>query len=1373
MRIVFRSSLVIALLILVSFPLAAQWFGPPKPTPTLFPTRLGLEAKWEQFESERVTPQKLSAIIAEDPDGAMLVGWGATRQTSVWAAMQRRVTSDPLALEALRDAGDGPAKALLANVETTAEIQPIARNYPWADAVHRAWVRAGDRELRRGHYGFAQRCFHDVLLWSGDAKLKNRAQVGLWLTLTHDPQKNAIEAAFQGADLEARYAWLGEELSAKEIRSRLFALETEPSSIELKDIETQELEVPGIAGCGQQPVACADGAVVAGPNLLAWYDKNSTKPIWTLVNSQKPSTELAAMLSPGPFLPALAKGRIFTRWGVRSVAKSQDNLRGQPFPIRPIPQPGRPAEVPEVKVLSDVVAFDARTGTPVWSTAGNVAWRDLSPVTDPTWSDGRIYVLALVNAEEYSPVFLICLDADSGAMLWKRELVRTHTIGNGVAQDVVHQGNAVTVADGFVYCLTNVGVVACCDARDGMIEWEQTYPQAMPALARQGSAPAVAGANVIFLPRDSTSVLAVERSSGEVKWLNADTGAQRIIGVVNGRAYLVDARNIDAIDTSSGKKRWSKLLPSSLDAGAALVGRFVCAGSRKKLYRINTEDGSIDDEQDVGGLGNPNGMIVQAHALIGTRQTGEARAPSEPDLGGLADKAARVIHRSDSTFRMNGSPADWEPHKTFKCEGSKVITERKVVVTHDDVNLYVGIAASQADKKLRPSRLDVSAVINKKPEHWAILMGPGGQATWEARGGAVPAGATARVQLDPLGESVTFTLSIPIEALYRDAPATATDRLGLHLALSFSEPDVAYPLIESSENLFLSHLTRKQETETLDVAEKFPELEASWKAIEEIWRGRLAAGATTADLYRAFIGANPKSPTVGYAMVRLDRHLRDTITSDPSGDVVRLAEQAGVAKEVCAWYRKLAGAYISQWVYIDTRFKTQKLGIALFDGKTWEHQLEAGKAPVPTSDVGGGVKILPGDRRKNPADSSEPEDLKLRRMTIPPAGSWQELRIPLIWLGMEDKPIHGIAFTQLGGSSNYWDRLVLVVDGKATELFGDDVGKNFPKGDWRWVDTPAREGHKVHTTPHPAFSDQTVRHELYFKEPIRLHVPEDPTESVRKPGERLKLIEEKLAGLRLATFGRALYEWAEPRLDSDATSRKKLREAILAAAADAEVVPWLQLFLREEYRNDDKPVAAIDALMTECKLKKSIIEEFRNRSASEFLRRWQVVGPFPNDDFHGGDVVFRPEEDPVDLQTKFDGAAGKIGWRLLESETDRVNLGAILKTEKPTVTYAVCWIQADAKERTPAVIEVGSQDGIKVWVNPRNSSSPVIDEPVEREAMPAQSVAKVTLQPSWNEIRIKVDSRSARSAFFCEIRDETRAKPLKGIQIQTTPPTEK
>jgi outer membrane protein assembly factor BamB len=494
-----------------------------------FPTRFELDDKWGKFQSQPLTATGVLDLLKEDSCGAQLVRWGEARYTSLWVAVDRRVGKEKNTVAGLGDACDDEARAMLRTAASLDDVLSVARRFPWSSSVQRALLETGELELRQGHLGFARRCFEDVLKRSFSADLRDRAQVGIWLAVAHQP--HVLEAAFQGIDLQTRYPWMGDMVAAGVIRQRLQAERTAPSQVvDLKTLEQRLLTIPASSGeIGDQPGIGEDGLAVAGPATLAWFGGRATKPTWLHLFPVTPSK---GPIVPGPFIPAMGSGRVYARWGVQAVAIPSGNVHH----------------------LVDVAAFDMRSGVPIWSTAGNPDWQDLCPINDPVSAEGRVYLLAALKAQEYSPLFLVCLDAESGAVLWKRGLVSNHTLTKS-RTDVVHQGNSVTVVDGSVYCLTNVGAAARCDARDGLIEWVRSYPQDERAKAppRPGAAPLVVGQQCLFLPRDSSGSFALDKDSGELAWSRGDETAERFLGSWDNRAILTDTRRVYAIDSASGK----------------------------------------------------------------------------------------------------------------------------------------------------------------------------------------------------------------------------------------------------------------------------------------------------------------------------------------------------------------------------------------------------------------------------------------------------------------------------------------------------------------------------------------------------------------------------------------------------------------------------------------------------------------------------------------------------------------------------------------------------------------------------------------------------------------------------------------------------
>ena len=164
------------------------------------------------------------------------------------------------------------------------------------------------------------------------------------------------------------------------------------------------------------------------------------------------------------------------------------------------------------------------------------------------------------------------------------------------------------------------------------------------------------------------------------------------------------------------------------------------------------------------------------------------------------------------------------------------------------------------------------------------------------------------------------------------------------------------------------------------------------------------------------------------------------------------------------------------------------------------------------------------------------------------------------------------------------------------------------------------------------------------------------------------------------------------------------------------------------------------------------------------VRDWLVAGPFPAPDRKGHAVSFPPEAGPIDPNQEFKGPTAPVRWQAHASPADYVDLANLFKTEDPAVGYAACWVRA--AKPGPAVLSLGSNDGIKVWVN----GKVVATRPVSRSAAPGQDRVACDLAAGWNEVRVKVDNTGGPWGFYLEVRDAAGDKPLPGLEARATPP---
>jgi HEAT repeat protein len=145
----------------------------------------------------------------------------------------------------------------------------------------------------------------------------------------------------------------------------------------------------------------------------------------------------------------------------------------------------------------------------------------------------------------------------------------------------------------------------------------------------------------------------------------------------------------------------------------------------------------------------------------------------------------------------------------------------------------------------------------------------------------------------------------------------------------------------------------------------------------------------------------------------------------------------------------------------------------------------------------------------------------------------------------------------------------------------------------------------------------------------------------------------------------------------------------------------------------------------------------------EFITAWQVAGPFQQagKDYSAlFDIAFPPE------------AANSQGaeWRILTGASDPRQpwLIDLLKTlgGEERVAYARTWVHCD--QDLAARLELGSDDGIKVWLN----NQPVYSRNIARAVQPGSDTCKVNLHSGRNLLMLKITQHNQGWAFCARFR---------------------
>jgi outer membrane protein assembly factor BamB len=216
-----------------------------------------------------------------------------------------------------------------------------------------------------------------------------------------------------------------------------------------------------------------------------------------------------------------------------------------------------------VGTLYAVDAFDAATGSPVWS----VYSRNQVTAT-PAVADGMVFV----GSNDH---WLYALSATTGARRW------------GYKTGAAIEGS-VLVANGMVYICSDDGFVYALDARTGTLNWSSSVGVV------QGS-PVIAG-GMLIVAGLRRHLYALDALTGAGEWAATLPGTTFASPVAADGMVFVSTSDgkMLALDAATGAREWSFDVGSSFYASPAVANGLVFFGSeRGDLYALSESTGSI------------------------------------------------------------------------------------------------------------------------------------------------------------------------------------------------------------------------------------------------------------------------------------------------------------------------------------------------------------------------------------------------------------------------------------------------------------------------------------------------------------------------------------------------------------------------------------------------------------------------------------------------------------------------------------------------------------------------------------------------------------------------------------------------------------
>jgi hypothetical protein len=158
------------------------------------------------------------------------------------------------------------------------------------------------------------------------------------------------------------------------------------------------------------------------------------------------------------------------------------------------------------------------------------------------------------------------------------------------------------------------------------------------------------------------------------------------------------------------------------------------------------------------------------------------------------------------------------------------------------------------------------------------------------------------------------------------------------------------------------------------------------------------------------------------------------------------------------------------------------------------------------------------------------------------------------------------------------------------------------------------------------------------------------------------------------------------------------------------------------------------------------------------VRVWNILGPFPRD----FEKDYGPEA-KLDLAAVYtDNVGTKKSWRpVLSAENGLVNFLPCFQPNNNVCAYASLFVKSSKAQ--PVKLAVGSDDGIKAWLN----GKPLIANDASRGAAPRQDEAAGELKAGWNEVLLKITQGDGGWGFFCEFLGND-GKEVPGLVFSTS-----
>ena len=329
-----------------------------------------------------------------------------------------------------------------------------------------------------------------------------------------------------------------------------------------------------------------------------------------------------------------------------------------------------------------------------------------------------------VLVEEKGEIRLDVIDAATGRLEWSQpfaEVDEEWAIDNRDSHTRRLAGLSPALSEGVLVCPTGAGAVVAIDLATRTLLWAHEYPQPRQAgmamlpngirVPRNGpigggfgadggrertvghwldATPILAGGRVLLTPGESQELLCLDLRRGTTAWRLPRKDRLCVAGVVDGRAFVVGRRSVEALDMATGRVVWQQ--PLTADHGSP-SGRGILTADRlflpldtPEVLEIDLADGRFVSRSSAHGTFVPGNLLAYRGEVI-------SQAADSLDV---FHQSAALESRIDTAVKSNDRDA-WA-----------MLWRGQLALDRGDI--ATGIAAVREAHAVQPQRVPASVV---------------------------------------------------------------------------------------------------------------------------------------------------------------------------------------------------------------------------------------------------------------------------------------------------------------------------------------------------------------------------------------------------------------------------------------------------------------------------------------------------------------------------------------------------------------------------------------------------------------------------------------------------------------------------------------